>query len=129
MSHPVRRGFMLLEAAVALVVVGLIAGSSLALYGAGMRAAAREPRLLAATALAQDRLAAVRLLEPEQLRHLPDSVSHGRFGAPFADYRWQAVVAHSADIDLYDVRVEVRWSDGVFVLATRVYAPAGGTTK
>ena len=129
MSRLVRRGFMLLEAAVALLVVGLIAGAALELSAAGTRAAAREPRLLAATALAQDRLAAVRLLEPEQLAHLPDSVARGRFGAPFADYRWQASVVRSPVSDLYDVRVEVRWSDGVFALSSRMYSAARGTTQ
>jgi len=129
MSRGVRRGFMLLEAAVALLVVGLIAGATLELYGAGMRAAARGPKLLAATALAQDRLAAVRLLEPEQLGHLPDSVARGRFGAPFADYRWHASVARSLESDLYDVRVEITWSAGAFTLSSRLYSPAGGTTQ
>jgi len=126
---PVRRGFILLEAAVALLVVGLTAGAALELYGAHMRAILREPRLLTATALAQDRLAAVRLLEPEQLPRVPDSLARGRFAAPFAEYRWSATAARSTLDDLYDVRVEVAWLDGRVALSTRIHAPTSGVSR
>jgi type II secretory pathway pseudopilin PulG len=117
---------MLLEAAVALLIIGLVAGATLDVYAAEMRAATREPRLLSATVLAQDRLAAVRILEPEQLARLPDSLARGRFDSPFADFRWHASTARARDGDLYDVRVEVTWSGGVFTLVSRVFAPAAG---
>ena len=122
---------MLLEAAVALVVIGAVAGAALELYGAQMRAARRTPALLVATALAQDRLAAVQLLEPEQLRHLPDSIAAGKFAAPFAAYRWQASVARTPESDLYEARVAVSWTDGAFALVTRIHAPsaAGGSAR
>ena len=126
---PVRRGFILLEAMVALLVVGITAGAALELYGAQMRAVRREPRLLTATSLAQDRLAAVRLLEAEQLARLPDSLARGRFAAPFANYRWSATSTHSTLDDLYDVRVEVTWSDGQLALSTRIYAPTNGASR
>ena len=125
MSSPVRRGFLLLEAAVALLIIGLVAGAALELYGAQLRAARRGPELLTATTLAQDRLAAVQLLEPEQLTRIPDSVANGRFRPPFADYRWRTSAARTKEHqdDLYDIRVQVTWSGGAVVLATRLYAP------
>ena len=123
MSRRVRRGFLLLEAAVALLVVGMVAGAALELYGARMRVARRTPALLVANALAQDRLARVQLLEPEQLRRLPDSLAAGQFAAAFAGYRWQTSVVRMAEDDLYEARVAVRWADGVFEIATRIHAP------
>ena len=126
---PVRRGFMLLEAVVALVIVGLTATAAAELYGAQMRAARREPRLVTATALGQDRLAAVRLLEPEQLRRLPDSLARGRFAAPFADYRWTAAATRSRVDDLYELSVEITWLDGQIALSTLVYAPQQGVSR
>ena len=126
---PVRRGFMLLEAVVALLIVGLTATAAAELYGAQMRAARREPRLVTATALAQDRLAAVRLLEPEQLARLPDSLARGRFAAPFAEYRWTAAATRSRLDDLYEVHVEISWLDGRIALSTLVYAPAQGVSR
>ena len=129
MSRPVRRAFMMLEAAVALLIVGLTAGAALELYGAGTRAAAREPGLLVAMALAQDRLAAVRLAAPEQLGRLPDSLTRGRFAEPFAGYRWRTSVTRTVDADLYNLRVEVTWNDGTFALSSRIYAPSMGSTR
>ena len=123
MLRRVRLGFMLLEAAVALLVIGLVAGAAAELYGAEMRAATREAHLLTATALAQDRLAAVRLLEPEQLARVPDSLTRGRFEAPFAEYRWHASSVRARESDLYEVRVEITWSGGAFHVASRLYAP------
>lgn len=121
---------MLLEAAVALLIVGLVAGAALELYAANMRATTREAGLLAATVLAQDRLAAVRLLEPEKLARLPDSLASGRFDVPFAGYRWHASTARSRSGDLYDIRVEIDWAGGAFTVASRLYAPpAGGSPQ
>ena len=123
MRLPVRRGFLLLEAAVALLVIGLVAGAALELHSMQLRAALRGPQLVAAVTLAQDRLAAVRLLEPVQLARIPDTLSRGRFGAPYAGFRWQTSVTRSREDDLYDVRVDVMWSDGSIGLASRIYAP------
>lgn len=126
---PVRRGFMLLEAAVALLVIGLTAGAALQLYGAQLRVIRREPGVLTAMALAQDRLAAVRLLDPERLVRLPDSLAGGRFTAPFAEFRWSAMATRSTLDDLYDVRVEVTWLDGHIALSTRLYSPTSGASR
>ena len=127
MSPLVRRGFMLLEAAVALVVIGLVAAAALQLYALQLRATAREPQLLVATALAQDRLTAIRLLEPDRLMKVPDSLAQGRFAAPFVDYRWQASVRHTAQPDLYDVRVEISWNAGTLALSSRLQSASATT--
>lgn len=129
MSMVVRRGFLLLEAVVALVVVSMIAGGALELRGAEARAAAREPPLLIATALAQDRLAALRLLEVQQLAHVPDSLARGRFAPPFANYRWQSRVRRGGEPDLYELRVDVAWPNGSLMLTTRLFAPTTGVTR
>ena len=124
------RGFVLLEAVVALLVVGLAAAGALELFAAHARAATREPALLAASALAQDRLAAVRLLDPEALRRLPDSVAQGQFASPFAAFRWHATAERARDeATLYDVRVEIRWVDGIYALGGRVSVPAAPATS
>ena len=123
MSSPVRHGFFLLEAAVAVLAIGLVAGAALELFATELRAAAREPQLLTAVTLAQDRLAAIRLLEPIQLARIPDSLSRGRFTAPYAGYRWRTYVTRSVEDDLYDVRVEIAWSNDSTNLVSRIYAP------
>jgi type II secretory pathway pseudopilin PulG len=128
MSSSGRRGFVLLEAVIALLVIGLAAAGALELTAAHLRAAAREPVLLTAAALAQDRIAAVRLLEPDALRRLPDSVANGRFPAPFEAYRWHATARRSVEESLYDIRVDVSWAGGDYTLASRQSAPALAAT-
>ena len=129
MSRRDKCGFMLLEAAVALLVIGVVAGAALELYGAQMRVARRTPALLVAAALAQDRLAAVQLLEPEQLRRLPESLAAGKFAAPFGAYRWQTSVTRTSELDLFEARVAVLWTDGDFELVTRIHAPSAGAGR
>ena len=119
MSRAVRRGFVLLEAVVALAVVGLCAAAALELFASHLRAAGRIPQRLTAAALAQDRMTAVRLLEPRQLRHVPDSIASGQFPPPFASYRWRAAVTPSVADDLYDIRVEISWPDGAYTISAR----------
>lgn len=123
MSSRVRRGFVLLEAAVALLVIGICAAAALELSAAQLRAAGREQTLTTAAALAQHRLAAVRLLEPVQLRRLPDSLARGRFAPPFSHFGWRAAAATSVEQDLYDLRVEISWPGGALAIATRQVAP------
>ena len=118
MSSLVRRGFVLLEAVVALLVIGLATAGALELFSAHLRAAARLPSLVTAAALAQDRMAAVRLLPPNEMRRLADSLARGEFAAPFADYRWRAAIVRQRGENLYDIRVDVYWRDGSYTLAT-----------
>ncbi|HEX2779109.1 MAG TPA: hypothetical protein VHM30_06405 [Gemmatimonadaceae bacterium] len=119
MSPRVRHGVVLLEAVVGLLVVGLVAAAAVELAAADLRAARREPALLTASTLAEERLAAIRLLGEAQLPRIPDSLARGRFPAPFGGYRWRSTVTRARDEALYDVRVEVSWSEGSFTLLSR----------
>ncbi len=119
------RGFSLLEAVVALVILGLTGVAALAALAAELRTADRVNRSLPAVALARDRLTAIRLLPPEAMGRLPDSLSQGAFAPPFEDYRWKAKSrAVPEEEGLFDVSVTVSWNDGFYPLRTRLYRPA-----
>lgn len=118
MSSRVRQGFVLLEAVVALLIIGLATAGALELFSAHLRAAAREPALVTAAALAQDRMAAVELLSAEEMHRLADSLARGQFAPPFADFRWRATTVRQRGENLYDIRVDVYWRDGSYTLAT-----------
>lgn len=129
MSSRVRQGFALLEAVVALLVIGLATAGALELFSAHLRAAARQPALATAAALAQDRLAVVRLLPSEGMRRLADSLARGQFAAPFADYRWRAATVRQRGENLYELRVDVYWRDGSYTLVTSASVPPELTVK
>ena len=125
MPRDVRHGFVLLEAVVALLVIGLVSAAALDLVSAHLRAAARQPALLTAAALAQDRMTALQFLPEEELRRLPDSLARGDFPAPFAGYRWRATTTRSRDESFYDLRVEIESSVGRYALASVASVPPG----
>lgn len=118
-----RRGFTLLEGAAAVVVIGITSAAAMAAFGAELRAAGRLRHAAEAEALARQRLAELQLLPREQLESLPDSVARGAWGPPFDAYRWSAAAAAVPDaVNLVELRVEVRWPNGSYLLATRLYA-------
>ncbi len=118
------RGFSLLEAVVALAIVGLAAVASLAALGQELRGAERVRRALESNALAEERLARLRLLPREELSPPADSLRHGRFGPPFADYTWHLVSRSMPGRDeLLDVELVIRWADGAYPLITRLHRP------
>ncbi len=118
------RGFSLLEAIVALAIVGLAAVAALGAFGAEVRASSQAGRALEAEALAQSRLAAMRLLQRTELEPLADSMRRGQFPSPFEEYEWEA---SSQDVrsrdDLFQVTVAVSWEGGAYSLASRLYRP------
>lgn len=119
-----RSGFSLLEALVAVTILGLAAVASLSALGAHLRAADRARLALAHEALALDRLARVRLVSAEDLTRLPDSLTRGRFPSPWAEYGWEAVSRRDRERpDLVVVSVEVISAESRFSLATRLYRP------
>ncbi|HEU6453726.1 MAG TPA: type II secretion system protein [Gemmatimonadaceae bacterium] len=123
-----RRGFTLLEAAVAAVIVGLTAVGVLSAFGTELRASARARRALDADALAVDRLARVRLLARADINPLPDSLRQGQFLPPFQEYRWQLsseAVRGERDGEngLFDVAVVIQWDEGSYGLSTQIYRP------
>jgi type II secretory pathway pseudopilin PulG len=119
-----RRGFTILEAVVALALVGLTSIAALEALGGEVRAAGRAADAYAASALAQDRLAAVALIGPADLVHLPDSVARGVFAAPFTRYRWTATAQPVlGERELYDVTIAIASAGTDYVVATRLFRP------
>lgn len=119
-----RPGFTLLEAMIAVTIVGLAAVAVLSSFGTTLRTATRAQRGLEAEALAGQRLAQVTLLERDELLHLPDSLSRGRFAAPFADYTFTTSATEvRGEAGLFDVSVAVAWPDGRYEIPTRLYRP------
>lgn len=123
--RPASAGFALLEAAIAAAIVSLAAVATLAAFAAEVRTGIRARDGLRAAALAEERLATVRLLPTEDLRLLPDSVRRGRFAPPFEDYGWEASTRTVPEQEgLVDVSVRVEGGEGVYALRTRLYRPA-----
>jgi len=118
-----RQGFTLLEAAVAMMIIGVVSAGALSAFAADLRAADQAQRLLPAAALAQDRLAVV---ETTSLADdvLADSLARGRFATPFDDYTWRASVRRLPSLPgLIELRVEVSWNTGSFGLTERRFEP------
>ena len=119
------RGFTLLEAVAALAILGIAGVAALEAVGGELRAAERARSVVVASALAQDRLAAITLLLRGDLQSLPDSLVHGAFPSPFEDYEWAASVRpRFGERDLYDVTVEVFSRTTRYALTTRLYRVA-----
>lgn len=115
---------MLLEAVVALAIIGAFVVGVLAATGAQVRTAAAGSELLEAAALADDRLAAIRMLGYEELVDPPDSLLAGTFPPPFADYVWTTSVAEMEDeYDLFGVEVVVSGPGETYPLRTLVHRP------
>lgn len=124
-GRPRGEGFVLLEAVVALTILGTVVVAVLALIGTQVRSADRAVTLLAARSLAEERLTAIEILERDDLLALPDSLVTGRFDPPFEAYTWFATVQPVPDAhELYVVEVVVE-ADGVaFPLRTMLHRPA-----
>lgn len=123
-SARARPGFTVIEAAIAVAIVGIASVGVLGAFGAELRTADRARRALESRALADYRLTMLELTPTDLLDHLPDSLAAGEFERPFQQYRWKASVAPSREIDfVYDLSVRVAWDAGDFVVQSRVYRP------
>lgn len=119
-----RQGFTLIEAAIAVAIVGLASVAVLSAFGTELRTADRARRALESRALAEQRLTALELTPVVLLDRLPDSLARGRFDRPFDDYSWKAAAVPSRDVEfVYDLSVQVAWNSGDFALESRVYRP------
>jgi type II secretory pathway pseudopilin PulG len=117
-------GFSLLEAVVALTIVGLAATSSLAGVAAGLRTLERVRGGLVAHALAEERLARIALLTRSELDPLPDSLRSGRFAAPFQAFGWTADARGTRELpDVFEVSVRLEWQNRFYELSTKLFRP------
>jgi type II secretory pathway pseudopilin PulG len=128
-----RRGFVLLEAVVALAIIGLVAIALLSTTSSQLRTASKATVLLTARSLAEDRIAAIRFLNYDDLSRLPDSLVAGRFPPPFNAFEWTTVVEEMEnEYDLFGAEVVVNGLGESFPLRTLVHAPrpvlTGGAT-
>ena len=116
-----RRGFTMLEAIVALAIVGLVCVGVLGAYGGAIRADVLAADRLPLAALAAERIAAVDL-DAGSLQRLPDSLARGAFAAPYASATWETETRRVEQTDgLYDVIVRVHDGTDVYTLRTRRY--------
>ena len=119
-----RAGFLLLEALIGLAIIGLVGIGLLAATAAQVRTADKAAVLLVASALAQDRLVSLQVLDQEALRDPPDSLLAGGFPVPFDEFTWAAQVVEDEDeYDLFAVRVEVKGRGEVYPLETLLHRP------
>lgn len=124
MSLRDRRGFSLLEAVIAVAVVSLAGVAALAALAGELRSSRRAREALAVSALAEHRMETLRLVSPDALRLLPDTLEEGRFAPPFQDYAWTASADPVPGVEgVYDVRVVASGPEGEVRLETRLYRP------
>jgi len=124
MRTPNRAGFVLLEAVVALAIISMVSLALLQARGQQIRVASQARELLTAQALAEDRLAALRLLDYENLARPADSVLAGSFPEPFEGFSWVTTVEVLEDeYDLFGVDVVVTGPAERFPLSTLVHRP------
>jgi hypothetical protein len=119
-----RQGVTLLEATIAMTIVGLIAVATLGEFATELRVGAKAAGALGLEALARDRVAALQITPTEMLAHLPDSLSKGTFPSPFSDHDWTVDLKTDRNtVGLIDVQVHVRSPRGQFRVATRFFRP------
>jgi prepilin-type N-terminal cleavage/methylation domain-containing protein len=124
MSSRGNRGFTILEAVVALAIVGLSGVATLEAVGGEIRGVERAREAYTSAVLAQDRLAAITVVPPETLNPLPDSLARGTFGAPFAAYHWTATLRPVfGQRDIYELTVDVSSDRSAYRVVTRLYRP------
>ncbi len=117
-----RNGVSLLEAVVAIAIVGVTSVSALEAVGGDMRTTERARRAMEAEALAGSRLDFMDLLTDQELQSLPDSVTKGKFDLPLDEYTWTTTsnpVGEQAGV--YDVRVKIDWSAGSYTVRSYQY--------
>jgi prepilin-type N-terminal cleavage/methylation domain-containing protein len=103
-----RCGFSLLEALVALALVGGIAAAALTYLAVELESGRRNLDHLHAAALAQHRLAEIRLLSDAELESLRGRDVRGQFEEPFSGFEWLVRIEAGASPDrLYRAKVIV----------------------
>lgn len=117
-----RSGISLLEAVVAVAIVGMTSIGALEAVGSDMRTAEKAKRAAEAEALATARLDFMDLLNDRELQALPDSVDKGTFDGDLKQYTWKTTSTPVSDqAGLYDVRVTISWPTGSYTVKTYAY--------
>ncbi len=117
-------GFTLIEALVALAILGTAVIGAVGALRGGLRTQAGVDAHITAVALAERRMMELDALPRDSLRVYGGGRS-GAFEAPFSDYGW-TVRARQVDAGpdgLLEILVRVAWAGGVYDLATTVYRP------
>jgi len=111
----------MLEAIVALAIVGVVCVGVLGAYGGAIRADVLAADRLPLAALATERIAAVDL-HAGSLQRLSDSLARGAFAAPYESATWETETRRVEQTEgLYDVIVRIRDGSDVYTLQTRRY--------
>jgi type II secretory pathway pseudopilin PulG len=119
-----RGGFVLLEAVVALAIISLVALALLSATQTQLRTASKANTLLVARSLAEDRLAALMLLDYDGLSDMPDSLAAGTFPPPFDEYTWTANIEQmKEEYDLFGADIIVTGRGETFPLRTLLHSP------
>jgi prepilin-type N-terminal cleavage/methylation domain-containing protein len=120
-STGARSGFTLLEALVALVILGSAVSAALAAFGGGLRAAAAVHAHATGVRLAESRLNELALLPTDSLVYYADQ-REGRFPAPVDGFGWRARVTRVSGTEgLLRAVVVVTWTDGDYRLTTEYF--------
>ncbi|HEV2146393.1 MAG TPA: prepilin-type N-terminal cleavage/methylation domain-containing protein [Longimicrobiaceae bacterium] len=116
-------GFTLLEALVALAILGLALVPLLGVFSAGLGTHGRVEESLEAVALAEARMNELALVPPDSVaRYLEPK--NGTFPAPFERYRWRVLMRPLPDAPaLLRAAVLVEWTGGEYALETVFYHP------
>ncbi len=118
-------GFTLLEAVVALTILGAVSIAAISALASELQTTARASNAVEGAALANNQMARLALLASRDLARLPDSLRRGTFDSPFAGYRWTAASRQvRGELDLYELTVTVFWEQEEFRLVTRLYRRA-----
>jgi hypothetical protein len=119
-----RSGFVLLEAVVALAILGVASIVLLQVRAQQIRVATQARELLTAQALAEDRISAMRMLDYLLLSDPPDSLMGGVFPPPFEEFSWTVEVEIMEDeYDLFGIEVAVTGPAERFPLRTLIHRP------
>lgn len=117
-----RAGFSLLEAVVALAIVGMVVGGVTATVAAGLRAGDAAREAATAAALADDLLARAALLPTAALEEI--ETRGGRLTPPHRAYRWSAESRRVAgEEELVELTVTIAGPRGQTRVTTRLHRP------
>lgn len=119
-----RSGFTVLEALIALVIIGFAVVGTVEALGGGLRAQRQVSRHLEAVALAESRINELGVLQPDSIAYYAGG-RDGVFEPPFESYRWRASMEPvSGSRSLVQADVTVSWQGGSYALQTYFHRPS-----